>query len=354
MKASLALGLSLLTAVSLRAADIKWLHRDYDFGLMKEIAGPKTGTSSFINVGQDTISIVNVRPSCGCTSADFSDAPIAPGDTAVFTYTYDPAMRPGKFMKTVRVKLSDGTSQSVKISGNVLGTPESLATLYPVEGGVFRLSDAVLDLGTVTYGRSPITFVNAYSMSLDSVYTYATAHNPAVVIKQSARKAGPGDIVTYSINFDSRKHNVYGPVEIPVTVYAGDSDSATVALRAFVVPDAEYLTLHQNGRTPVCEVIPGPVELGMNLTRDGKPVTTKIQINNSGNGPLTPLRICTKSPAVTIGKLPKAIKNGKSARIEIKTDLSMLDPGPFRIPIDIITDDPVHPHIVVDIVGSVR
>ncbi len=256
---------SLLAAMSLCAtAEIRWIDRDYDFGLMKEIAGPKTGTSRFVNLGPDTVTIFSVRPSCGCTTADYSDAPIAPGDTAVVSYTYNPDMRPGKFDKSVKVRLSNGDRYSIRITGNVLGTPESLATLYPVDAGDIRLSDAVIQAGDVTFGRTRAFFVNAYSLPLDSISPVVVSGSQGLAVTPSRPKAGPGDIITYSVNFDSRRHGVYGPVEIPVTFRAdAASEPATVTFHAFVLPDTEALTLHQKGKHPACDLTPDPIDLGM-------------------------------------------------------------------------------------------
>lgn len=150
-------------------AEVRWIEKDYDFGLMKEVAGPKTGHARFVNLGPDPVTIFSVRPSCGCTSAEFSDEPVAPGDTATISFTYDPTERPGRFEKSVKVRFTDGKQFSIPIRGNVLGTPESVALLFPVDAGDMRLSDSVLDLKEVTFGHTPVRFFSAYSLSLDSI-----------------------------------------------------------------------------------------------------------------------------------------------------------------------------------------
>ncbi len=332
-------------------AGIKWIERDYDFGLMKEIAGPKTGTSRFVNIGPDTISIFSVRPSCGCTTADYSDTPLAPGDTAVVSYTYNPEMRPGKFDKSVKVRLSNGERHSIRITGNVLGTPESLATLYPVDAGGIRLSDASIQAGDVTFGRTRAFFVNAYSLTLDSISPTVVSGSEGLVVTPSRPKAGPGDIITYSLNFDSRRNGTYGPVEIPVTFKAdADSETVTLAFKAFVLPDTEVLTLRQKGKNPSCELSPDPIDLGMNVS-DSK-VKTELRVTNGGTGPLHILRLHAPSDAIKFGKTPHEIKPGKSAGIKLVINPAGLPSGPFRIPLDIITDDPAHPHLRLHISGN--
>lgn len=77
--------------------------------------------------------ITGARPSCGCTGVAYPDDPIAPGDTVKFSFTYNPLGRPGRFEKSIRVYIGDFDTATIRIRGNVLGTPESLSTLYPVE-----------------------------------------------------------------------------------------------------------------------------------------------------------------------------------------------------------------------------
>lgn len=342
-----------LCAASLCAADppvaaIKWIDRDYDFGLMKEQAGPKTGHSRFVNMGPDTVAVFSVKPSCGCTSAEFSDEPLAPGDTAVISYTYDPAMRPGKFDKHVNVRLTNGDRYSIRITGNVLGTPESLSLLYPVDAGDLRLSDPVLNAGEITFGKSPMMFVNAYSLATDSVTPTVTPASPALTAIPSQPKAGSGDIITYSISFDSRSYGKYGPVEIPFSISADGSEGTTVVCRAYVLPDTDRLLMAQQGKNPVCELSPDPIDLGLDVSGVTK---SEFTVHNAGKGPLHILHLAAEADGVTFGKLPKEIKPGKSARISVEINPALMPDGPFRIPLEIITDDPHNPRLHLPIAG---
>lgn len=336
--------LAALTAVPLPLqadAEIRWLHKDYDFGLMREEAGPKTGTSSFINLGPDSISIFSVKPSCGCTSADFSDAPIAPGDTAFVSYTYDPRLRPGKFEKSVKVRLSDGRRHTIHISGNVLGTPESVATLFPFDAGPLKLSESVLNAGTVQADQSPILFVNAYSMPIDSISPVFKSSNQALVIQPNARKVGPGEVSAFSMNLNAAHLNAFGPIEIPVTLTPDPNqpdESYTLTFKAFITPDPKRLAASQNGKHPRATLQQDPIQITQGATK------AYIQITNDGKGPLQVLNVSSPSEAIKADKLPKPIKPGKSTQIELTIDPENLPKGPNRTQVDIITNDPDHPH----------
>ena len=137
------------------SAQLEWLATDYDFGTMKEIAGPKTGSVRFVNRGDKPVVINQVRPSCGCTGADYTEGQIAPGDTATVSFTYNPKGRPGRFEKTVKVYVGeDNERTAIKIRGTVIGAPETLQTSYPVEVGPLRLSQRILTAGDVRYGTA--------------------------------------------------------------------------------------------------------------------------------------------------------------------------------------------------------
>lgn len=326
----------LFAAVTVTAANIRWLERDYDFGLFKEVGGPKTGYSRFVNEGRDTISIFSVRPSCGCTSADYTHTPLAPGDTATVSFTYDPTMRPGKFDKSVQVRLSDGSKQTIRITGSVLGTPESLESLYPVDAGELRLSDRIISFDETTKGRSPVRFVNAYVLSNDSVVPVIKALSDALTITPSVSKAGPGDVVTFTLTLNTSKLDEYGPVE--VEALCGDARLEAVAV---VMPDVTDLKLHQQGKHPVVDVSPGVVDLaGVDMSQ---PVTRSFRITNKGKADLELLRIYCGSEAVKIGKYPKKVKPGKTVEVTFELDRAALRPGPQRLPIEILTNDPLQP-----------
>ena len=121
----------MLSVMSSIKADVVWLEKDYDFGLMKEEAGPRTGSVRLVNTGPEPVVITGARPSCGCTGVAYPEDPIEPGDTVNFSFTYNPLGRPGKFAKSIRVYIGDFDMATIRIRGNVLGTPESLTTLYP-------------------------------------------------------------------------------------------------------------------------------------------------------------------------------------------------------------------------------
>lgn len=337
--AGMSIALALATAVWAQTeGPIAWLEKDYDFGIFHEADGPRSARSSFRNVSADTIYIMEVKPSCGCTTASFTMNPIAPGDTAFVEYTYDPTRRPGIFDKTIKIRLSDNSRLSVKIYGNVIGTPESLHTLYPKEAGAARLSENVWNAGEVMMGRAPLTFINAYALGPDSLRAAMKSPVEGLRVSQSAPVVGPGEVITFTVDFDSRRHGKFGPVELPLIFSDGDADYE-VPVRAYVVPDSELLLKMQGSMHPLCSIAEERIDLGDIPARKNRKVY--LDILNDGDADLEIFGLFPDTKGIKVSKLPgKPLKPGKSTSIELVLDFSILPDGPQQHRIAVMTNDP--------------
>ena len=86
-----------------KGAAINAPEEQFDFGTIKEADGPVTHAFTLKNVGNAPLVITRASASCGCTKPKFSTEPIAPGKSTKIEVTYNPAGRPGQFVKTVAV-----------------------------------------------------------------------------------------------------------------------------------------------------------------------------------------------------------------------------------------------------------
>lgn len=86
-----------------KGAAISAPEEQFDFGTIKEANGPVTHAFTLKNVGNAPLVITRASASCGCTKPKFSTEPIAPGKSTKIEVTYNPAGRPGQFVKTVAV-----------------------------------------------------------------------------------------------------------------------------------------------------------------------------------------------------------------------------------------------------------
>ncbi len=74
----------------------------HNFGTIKEGLVAEY-TFKFKNTGDQPLILKDVRPSCGCTTPEWSKEPVDPGKTGLIHVKYNSAGRPGKFNKSITI-----------------------------------------------------------------------------------------------------------------------------------------------------------------------------------------------------------------------------------------------------------
>lgn len=332
--------------VSVSVADVEWLSAEYDFGVIKEAAGPRTGQVRFVNHGPGVVAVNDVRPSCGCTGADYTRGEIMPGDTATVSFTYDPKGRPGRFEKTVKVYVGPDNEKSViTMRGTVIGAPSTLMSRYPYEAGPLRLSDKTLLAGDVRYGTARHMLVQGYNQSSDTIRPAWRHTAGSISIGASQPAVGPGDLVTFSIYFNTRDGEEPGDVDYPITFIADsgapEEQTFTVSFRARVTPDTSRMTPGEVADGPRIDVIPEIVDVG--VVKRAEAVPFGFAIRNDGRSRLTVGRITSPAVPLVIKRLPVRLKPGETGTVEGTADIGDIEAGAFSIVLDIASDDPLHP-----------
>ena len=116
---SFAYNLGVIENLEIRSAKFSWAITAYDFGKIKQ-GEPVSTKFSFVNTGDEALTILSVKGSCGCTVADYTKGAIAPGATGEVTATYN-AEKLGAFNKTVTVTANiEGIPTVLKIQGEVI------------------------------------------------------------------------------------------------------------------------------------------------------------------------------------------------------------------------------------------
>jgi len=100
-----------LTAMSVAIGEFKFESEAHDFGKIPQNK-PASYEFKFTNVGDAPIILSEVAPSCGCSVADYSKAPIKPGAEGSIKVTFN-ASATGPFTKSFTVK--SNTKTPVKI-----------------------------------------------------------------------------------------------------------------------------------------------------------------------------------------------------------------------------------------------
>lgn len=125
----LSLLLVFFSQVVLAQGKFQFEREAHDFGRVVEGDVP-TYEFKFKNVGTAPITLEYVRPSCGCTSPEWSKEPVMPGDEGIIIVKYNSQGRMGMFNKTITITSNaEETSKVIRIQGVVeKPTPEDLYT----------------------------------------------------------------------------------------------------------------------------------------------------------------------------------------------------------------------------------
>lgn len=92
---------------------------EYDFGTITE--GEKvSGVFNITNTGKADLVITSVKPSCGCTTPDWTKESIAPGAKGEIKFEFNSANRVGKQNKSITVKSNaEKVTQVIRLKGMV-------------------------------------------------------------------------------------------------------------------------------------------------------------------------------------------------------------------------------------------
>lgn len=143
---------------------LRFIPDTVDFGMIKEEEGKSKQIVRAVNISADSTFIISARTSCGCSSVEYPDTILAPGDTVVLTLTYDPVNRPGKFLKTAKFFTGkERIGNSIKLSGTVIPSRKNLDRVYPEQAGQLRLSSLMINAGEVSRQEARPLFVGIYN-----------------------------------------------------------------------------------------------------------------------------------------------------------------------------------------------
>jgi hypothetical protein len=80
----------------------------------------------FKNTGTNPLKIYNVKPSCGCTTPDWTREPVAPGAEGFIKVEFDSAGKNGIQKKSVTVTMNtEPKTKVLNFQGEVLGDPNA-------------------------------------------------------------------------------------------------------------------------------------------------------------------------------------------------------------------------------------
>lgn len=336
----------------------------YDFGKVREEGGKVTGRFEFTNIGTEDLILTNVKPGCGCTAANYSKDPVAPGQKGYIEATYNPYNRPGNFNKNIRVttnepQYSDGSNTAphmIFIKGEVLKRPatEFEKAGYTKSNGMARFlepdvahnilnSESILDTFKVrNFWTKPVSY--QLSNTLECVTEVYRSFGDALQ---------PGQEGILVLKYDASKRNAFGQVKDMVIYQTNDSIEAKKAIHYAmnIKEDFSKLSKKQLKKAPVASY--NLVEYDFGKVQKNSQNNVEVTLANTGKSTLYIRTIVSSSSMFKHSASVTEIPANGNAVIKI-TFKANSRAGANKATLEVVTNDPNNPIQVINLKATVN
>lgn len=308
---------------------IKWLETQHSFGVINEADGRVSCSMRMVNISDSAIAITDVRTSCGCTSVNYPHQPIAPGDTAIFTVTYNPAGLPGDFIKDVNIRLSAEPRRTrISIFGRVIATPTTVNQRFPLKAGSLGLKHSLMTFGKVERGTANTLYLHGYNAGDAPLAITVDDASTGLFAEVVTDTVEPGANCIIAVKVDSNQcPNNWGPTDFSFRILAVPTITDTNALagvaRVKVVANLydnfSYATEEQLASSPIITLSEDKLDFGS--LGSGSAIRDLV-ITNDGHTPLSIHRIISDAPeAISISVDNAILAPGQSILIEVSASI---------------------------------
>lgn len=337
---------------------LEFSEASYSFDTIQELGGPVRKDFIAYNKGTAVLRIMGVKASCGCTTSQWPQSPISPGDSGIISIVYDPIMRPGYFYKPVLVESNDPLQNQsyVFIEGYVKARPKTNAELYPVESGVIRFEESHLTFGPRFVGEQltdTFRMFNAGDYPVSQKKLRGKLQKKYYSLKMHPETLLPGEAGKLSVLYKTAKRNDWGLLFD--TLYFATTDvlqpvkSVSVSLNIKM----DYGSLSNEAWSVAPEIKLSSNEYRFGSHKAGEPLETQFVIRNSGKTDLEILKISAASPLISWVLSNATIKPGESAILIVKMNTSNLM-GPQHKTLTIISNAPATQQKMLSLIGYVN
>ena len=310
---------------------------------------PATATFQIKNDGDKPLVISNVTTSCGCTVADWTKEPIAPGATGVVTSTFD-AKALGHFYKDIGVYCyASARPIYLMLRGEVSADPKNYTLTHPYEIGAIRLNKAAIEFDDTNKGDKPTMEILVANTTSD-VYTPVLMHLPpyleAVAVPERIGKKATGKI---KVTLDTDKLPKFGLTTATVYLsrFPGDkvSEENAIPVSAVLLPDFSNMSQQQRLNPPAVQL--SATEFTVPPLAENAKKKLTVVVKNVGKSDLDITDLQVFNPALGVQLKKRVLKPGAQTKMKITVYGKYLKKVKSAPRVLMITNDPNCPKIVI-------
>jgi hypothetical protein len=327
---------------------------EHDFGTFKEEDGLQTYSFTFVNKGNTPLILNNVMASCGCTTPEWTQRPIAPGEKGFIKVSYNPQGRPGPFHKTISVSTNAENAQTVlRIEGVVEPRPKTISELYPRQIGPVRARSNHVNFSTIRQNEvlsDTLEIINDSGSPVHLAFRTPPPHLKVRVVPATLKPNEKGNII---ITYDARKVNSFGFVIHRVYMEVnGKSDyQNSIGVTATIEEDFSSLTPEELANAPSVSFNTMSHDFG-NI-KQGDRVEYEFIIQNKGKRDLIVRDVKTSCGCTIVSPAKKVVGPNESVPVKVIFD-SKGKRGRQNKAITVITNDPKRPTSILRVSTNVN
>lgn len=302
------------------AKPLQFREEAFDFGDVIEKAGPVTHQFEFTNVTNRPIKILNVKPSCGCTTPDWTKEPVQPGKTGFIQARFDPKGRPGYFTKSLTVTSdADANPLMLQIKGTVTREGKEAITEFNGINGSWLVKTSSFNFGKVfikdeyvvrefpimNNGTKPVSYLNKYD---GPVYI-------KVSVEPKTLAAGEKGVIKLSYN--GKLKNEYGFQSDHVVIHTNDEQQPEKAFSVFATLEDYFPALSQAEAATAPKIYINALSVDFGRIKQSQSVLKEVVISNQGKSTLQLKAIQSNCECINTATGSKVLKAGETTTIKI-------------------------------------
>ena len=334
------------------ADPLVFTEKTHDFGSLKEDGGSVTTEFSFINKSGRTVKILNVQPSCGCTTPEWTRDPIEDGKSGVIKATFDPRGKIGFFNKAITVTTDyNGSPIMLAIKGNVDG--KSGDSEFEVINGSLRTKVSTLNIGKIFINKENGFKSFEIKNGGKSNLTFGTVKAPAYIKVQLPEQLKPGEKGQLKLFYDTKLKNAYGFTSDNIEINTNDADKPLKLFSVFATIEEYFppLTAEVIETAPVLKMENAEIKFGELL--ESATLQREVTIKNSGKKELNIRALQPNCTCITAVADKMSLKSGETTTVIISF-APKGRPGIQNKSIAVYSNDPRNPVQRITMAGNVR
>jgi archaellum component FlaF (FlaF/FlaG flagellin family) len=302
------------------AKPLQFKEESFDFGKVVEKDGPVTHVFEFTNSHSKPVKILGVKPSCGCTTPDWSKEEIQPGNSGFIKAEFNPKGRPGFFNKTLTVTTdAEHTQIILQIKGSVVSDVQKIASQFDGARGSWRVKSSSLNLGKIFIKNEYVVREFQLMNGGKKAVSYLGRYDGPTYIRVNVepKVLQPGEIGIIRIGYNGKLRNAYGFQSDNVVIHTDDESEPAKSFDVLATLEDFFPELTPQEAAKAAKLQLNQTALDFGRIKQNQTTAREVTVTNLGQSLLELRSIQGNCTCITTEVNKQSLKTGQSATIRI-------------------------------------